>query len=159
MIITHSPHLWLTLLFELWLNMATTKDLSVTNLFSLKDYVCLVTGGGTGIGLMATQVLAANGGSRILSSNFLADRIKKVPKYTSQADARKSSRTPRNSTPLILKFRLAKSSPSPPTSPQKTRSKSSPRRSQPRRIISPSSSLPPASPAHKALPTPVPPAT
>lgn len=41
--------------------MASTKDLRVNNLFSLKDYVCLVTGGGTGIGLMAAQVLAANG--------------------------------------------------------------------------------------------------
>lgn len=27
----------------------------------MKDYVCLVTGGGTGIGLMATQALSANG--------------------------------------------------------------------------------------------------
>lgn len=41
--------------------MASTEDLRVSTLFSLKDYVCLVTGGGTGIGLMATQVLAANG--------------------------------------------------------------------------------------------------
>ena len=41
--------------------MASTRDLKVENLFSVKDYVCLVTGGGTGIGLMATQVLAANG--------------------------------------------------------------------------------------------------
>lgn len=41
--------------------MATTEELHVSNLFSLKDYVCLVTGGGTGIGLMATQALVANG--------------------------------------------------------------------------------------------------
>jgi len=41
--------------------MASTGQLHVSNLFSLKDYVCLVTGGGTGIGLMATQALAANG--------------------------------------------------------------------------------------------------
>jgi len=41
--------------------MASTHDLRVDTLFSLKGYVCLVTGGGTGIGLMASQVLAANG--------------------------------------------------------------------------------------------------
>ncbi|MCJ1259570.1 hypothetical protein MMC24_007409 [Lignoscripta atroalba] len=41
--------------------MATTKDLHVANIFSVKDYVCVVTGGGTGIGLMCTQALAANG--------------------------------------------------------------------------------------------------
>jgi hypothetical protein len=51
--------------------MATTEDLRVNNLFSLKHYVCLVTGGGTGIGLMATQVLAANGTSR----SFLTFKI------------------------------------------------------------------------------------
>ncbi|KAL8741358.1 MAG: hypothetical protein Q9190_006032 [Brigantiaea leucoxantha] len=41
--------------------MASTHDLRVEKIFSVKDYVCLVTGGGTGIGLMATQALAANG--------------------------------------------------------------------------------------------------
>ena len=41
--------------------MAATHDLKVERIFSVKDYVCLVTGGGTGIGLMCTQALAANG--------------------------------------------------------------------------------------------------
>ncbi|MCJ1312804.1 hypothetical protein MMC25_006480 [Agyrium rufum] len=41
--------------------MAHTEALKAENLFSVEDYVCLVTGGGTGIGLMATQSLAANG--------------------------------------------------------------------------------------------------
>lgn len=41
--------------------MASTHNLSAEKLFSVKDWVCLVTGGGTGIGLMAAQVLAANG--------------------------------------------------------------------------------------------------
>jgi len=41
--------------------MAATHDLQAAKLFSLKGYVCLVTGGGTGIGLMITQGLAANG--------------------------------------------------------------------------------------------------
>ena len=41
--------------------MASTQDLKVSNLFSLDGYVCLITGGGTGIGLMAAQALSANG--------------------------------------------------------------------------------------------------
>lgn len=41
--------------------MASTHALRASRLFSVKDYVCLVTGGGTGIGLMAAQALAANG--------------------------------------------------------------------------------------------------
>lgn len=41
--------------------MAETTNFDVQHLFSLQNYVCLVTGGGTGIGLMATQALSANG--------------------------------------------------------------------------------------------------
>lgn len=41
--------------------MASTDQLHVSNLFSLRGAVCLITGGGTGIGLMAAQTLAANG--------------------------------------------------------------------------------------------------
>lgn len=41
--------------------MAETSHFDASNLFSVKGYVCVVTGGGTGIGLMATQALAANG--------------------------------------------------------------------------------------------------
>ncbi|KAL2073719.1 hypothetical protein VTL71DRAFT_11045 [Oculimacula yallundae] len=41
--------------------MVKTEELRADKLFSVKGHVCLVTGGGTGIGLMATQALAANG--------------------------------------------------------------------------------------------------
>ncbi|EXJ84706.1 hypothetical protein A1O3_05376 [Capronia epimyces CBS 606.96] len=48
--------------------MASTQDLHISNLFSLKGHVCLVTGGGTGIGLMAAQALAANGAKVYITS-------------------------------------------------------------------------------------------
>ncbi|EMC97527.1 hypothetical protein BAUCODRAFT_68069 [Baudoinia panamericana UAMH 10762] len=41
--------------------MAETHEFHAHKLFSLEGYVCVVTGGGTGIGLMASQALAANG--------------------------------------------------------------------------------------------------
>ncbi|KAJ9619592.1 hypothetical protein H2203_008372 [Taxawa tesnikishii (nom. ined.)] len=41
--------------------MAETHHFQANKLFDVKGYVCVVTGGGTGIGLMATQALAANG--------------------------------------------------------------------------------------------------
>ena len=41
--------------------MAETHNFEASRLFSAKDMVAVVTGGGTGIGLMATQALAANG--------------------------------------------------------------------------------------------------
>ena len=41
--------------------MAATHELKIENIFSVEGHVCVVTGGGTGIGLMATQALAANG--------------------------------------------------------------------------------------------------
>ncbi|ERF69911.1 hypothetical protein EPUS_05455 [Endocarpon pusillum Z07020] len=41
--------------------MAVVNPLSAASLFSLKDWVVLVTGGGTGMGLMLTQTLATNG--------------------------------------------------------------------------------------------------
>ncbi|KAF2204728.1 NAD(P)-binding protein [Delitschia confertaspora ATCC 74209] len=41
--------------------MADTTDFRAEKMFSVKDYVCVVTGGGSGIGLMSAQALAANG--------------------------------------------------------------------------------------------------
>lgn len=41
--------------------MADTHAYDVNKLFSMRGQICVVTGGGTGIGLMITQALAANG--------------------------------------------------------------------------------------------------
>lgn len=41
--------------------MASNGAFLIPSLFAVKGLVALVTGGGTGIGLMATQALAANG--------------------------------------------------------------------------------------------------
>jgi hypothetical protein len=40
---------------------SNNQAFKLENLFSVKDKVALITGGGTGIGLMATQALATNG--------------------------------------------------------------------------------------------------
>ncbi|KAK3067391.1 hypothetical protein LTR53_015769 [Teratosphaeriaceae sp. CCFEE 6253] len=40
---------------------AATHHFNASKLFDVHGYVCLITGGGTGIGLMAAQALAANG--------------------------------------------------------------------------------------------------
>lgn len=60
---TPIPYLDITdLVLELNLHtMADTNDLLAEKLFSVKDHVCVVTGGGSGIGLMAAQALSANG--------------------------------------------------------------------------------------------------
>lgn len=41
--------------------MAATHDLKASKLFDVNGWVCVVTGGGSGIGLMAAQALSANG--------------------------------------------------------------------------------------------------
>jgi len=48
--------------------MVSTEELGASKLFDVKGYVCVVTGGGTGIGLMAAQALAANGAKVYITS-------------------------------------------------------------------------------------------
>jgi NADP-dependent 3-hydroxy acid dehydrogenase YdfG len=40
---------------------AKNEDLKINKLFDVSNYSAIVTGGGTGIGLMITQTLVANG--------------------------------------------------------------------------------------------------
>ncbi|KAE8454079.1 hypothetical protein EG329_007857 [Mollisiaceae sp. DMI_Dod_QoI] len=57
--------------------MVSTEDLRAEKLFSAKGHVCVVTGGGTGIGLMATQALAANG-ARVYITGRRMDALEKA---------------------------------------------------------------------------------
>jgi NADP-dependent 3-hydroxy acid dehydrogenase YdfG len=42
-------------------NAASNEDLKVAKLFDVSNYSAVVTGGGSGIGLMITQALVSNG--------------------------------------------------------------------------------------------------
>ena len=41
--------------------MSNNAELTQSNIFNVKDKIAVVTGGGSGIGLMITQTLAVNG--------------------------------------------------------------------------------------------------
>lgn len=56
---------------------ASLGDLNRNSLFDLKGRVALVTGGGTGIGLMVTQALAANG-AKVYITGRSADKLDRV---------------------------------------------------------------------------------
>jgi len=57
----------------------SSHHLAIENLFSVKGWTCLVTGGGTGIGLMITQALAANG-----AKVYIAGRREEVIKKSAE---------------------------------------------------------------------------
>lgn len=59
--------------------MAETRDFSADNLFNVKGFVAVVTGGGSGIGLMATQALAANG-ARVYITGRRVEALEKAAK-------------------------------------------------------------------------------
>jgi len=60
--------------------MANTHDLHAARLFSVKDYVCVITGGATGIGLMAAQALAANG-ARVYITGRRQEALSKAAEF------------------------------------------------------------------------------
>ncbi|KAL8778114.1 MAG: hypothetical protein Q9213_007557 [Squamulea squamosa] len=66
--------------------MAATRSLKAEELFSVKDYVCVVSGGGTGIGLMITQALAANG-AKVYITGRRMEVLENAAKTHSPGDA------------------------------------------------------------------------
>lgn len=57
--------------------MTTGRDLRSQTLFSVKDYVAVVTGAATGMGLMAAQTLA-NNGARVYIVGRRQDTLQKA---------------------------------------------------------------------------------
>ncbi|ETN39479.1 uncharacterized protein HMPREF1541_05703 [Cyphellophora europaea CBS 101466] len=56
---------------------SSNKGFKLENLFSVKDRVALITGGGSGIGLMATQALATNG-AKVYICGRTGEKLDKV---------------------------------------------------------------------------------
>ncbi|KAJ4341926.1 hypothetical protein N0V95_007081 [Ascochyta clinopodiicola] len=66
--------------------MASTNNLQASKLFSVKDYVCVVTGGGSGIGLMSAQALAANGAKVYITGRRQEVLDRAVESHSPQGD-------------------------------------------------------------------------
>jgi NADP-dependent 3-hydroxy acid dehydrogenase YdfG len=56
---------------------SNNKDLKLGSVFDVKDKVALVTGGGSGIGLMITQTLAVNG-AKVYIVGRTEEKLQKV---------------------------------------------------------------------------------
>jgi NADP-dependent 3-hydroxy acid dehydrogenase YdfG len=57
--------------------MSNIKDLQMDQVFNVKDKVALVSGGGSGIGLMITQTLAVNG-AKVYIVGRTEEKLEKV---------------------------------------------------------------------------------
>jgi NAD(P)-dependent dehydrogenase (short-subunit alcohol dehydrogenase family) len=57
--------------------MSNNKDLQLSEVFDVKGKVALVTGGGSGIGLMITQTLAVNG-AKVYIVGRTEEKLEKV---------------------------------------------------------------------------------
>lgn len=62
---------------------SSNAHLSRDSLFDLKGRVALITGGGSGIGLMATQALVANG-AKVYITGRTAEKLDRVVEQYSQ---------------------------------------------------------------------------
>lgn len=62
---------------------ASNEHFKLENLFSVKDRIALVTGGGSGIGLMATQALAKNG-AKVYITGRTSEKLDRVAELYSQ---------------------------------------------------------------------------
>lgn len=60
----------------------SNEDLHISKLFDVSKLKCVVTGGGTGIGLMCTQALAANGGTVYITGRRKEALDNVVSKYS-----------------------------------------------------------------------------
>jgi NADPH:quinone reductase-like Zn-dependent oxidoreductase len=61
---------------------AQNEDLKINKLFDVSSYSAIVTGGGTGIGLMITQTLVANGAKVYITGRREEALQKVVEKYS-----------------------------------------------------------------------------
>lgn len=61
---------------------ASNDDLKVSKLFDVSNYSAVVTGGGTGIGLMITQTLVANGAKVYITGRRKESLDTVVEKYS-----------------------------------------------------------------------------
>lgn len=55
----------------------SNEDLKLSKLFDVSSFTCVVTGGGSGIGLMITQALASNG-AKVYITGRREDALKTV---------------------------------------------------------------------------------
>lgn len=62
---------------------STTANLGISNLFSYKDHVVLVTGGATGLGEMGAQAFVQNGARVIIASRKKAELEKTANRLNS----------------------------------------------------------------------------
>jgi hypothetical protein len=60
--------------FETTSNMADLETLTAQSLFDIKNWVCVVTGGGSGLGLITARSLAANGAKGMYTTHPLSVR-------------------------------------------------------------------------------------
>lgn len=62
--------------------MSSNEDLKVNKLFDVSNYTAVVSGGGTGIGLMITQALVSNGAKVYITGRREENLKKVVEKYS-----------------------------------------------------------------------------